>query len=75
MAIRLTYGVFLPDKKWGRTNSLKIAKEAIDRAGGGTIRSIPSAGNNEAYDSHTFWAVSDTVAYTPKKVGIKLRRT
>lgn len=75
MTARLTYGVFLPGGKWGRTNSLKIAKEAIDSHGGGTIRSIPSAGNDTAYDSHTFHAVSDLVPYTPKKPKIKLTKT
>lgn len=68
-----TYGVFLPGGKWGRTNSLAEAKKAVDKYGG-QIRSMPSKGNNIAYDSHTFFAVSVAVPYTPKKIRMKIKK-
>ena len=67
MAERKTYAVFLPDKRWGRTNSLATTKKAIDDAGGGTILSVPYNSGRGGWDAPTFRAVGDLVAYTPKK--------
>lgn len=70
MAGRKTYGVFLPDGRWGRTNSLAEAKKAVDKYGG-TIRSMSYLSGSGAWDAPTFRVSSDLVPYVSKKPRVK----
>jgi hypothetical protein len=61
MSKRKTYAVF-QGEKWGRTDSLKMARRAVKEKGG-EIYALPYSERYETYDAPTFHEVGERVDY------------